>query len=288
MKRFLFIITLILMAFAVIVIQSCKAKEEVEEIDCDEFCLYANLDNFHKTAPMINAYLEKLSKNNWSDERKLEALASWLNAIPCIDNAELSVASPYQPLSLRSTPLTPPRGSITVRLNENGTTSTLLLFVGKRYPYEYESWVAYGYQFEKPGEVSVAIQPFYDTGAVFDFINSFDFEVKWLYGLYYSSTRYSQDYMIDHSNKPYIAGVGTGSDTSFLLTFHSMHDKNHQADWLKFMADYHLFEAPLEAPHAIGVTFSVPRGKEKEWAVKFLSFDKYVISTSFNWEWQDM
>jgi hypothetical protein len=181
-----------------------------------------------------------------------------------------------------------PRGTIAILLDENGTTKELFLEIGLRYPYESDSLVATGYRYMKPREVRMLIQPVPSVNMVFDFINSFDFEVLWLHNLWFSSTTHSRDYILDNlsGKTDYIAGFGIipGSQT-FSPTFHSMENKNYQDNWLKFMADYQL---SVVVPADVQITFLVPTEKEREWAAKFLADYEFVTSTDVNWGFRGM
>ena len=252
----------------------------------NEFCAFTNAEDFYKAVPLINAYLEQLLKNDWSDERIFQILTAWLNAKPCIISAEYEVSEYYRPSNAstsRSIPMYPPRGIINLLLDEKITTRELSLEIGPRYPYESDLWVVTGYQYDKPREVVVHTQPVFTTSAVFDFINLFDFEVLWIHNIFYLTTC-SQDDILSNFNKPYIPWFTyTNRGNQFLIapTFQSMDNKNYQADWLKFMADYHLFETtPFQGPGYVRITFLVQDGKEKEWAAKFLADYEFVVSTS--------
>jgi hypothetical protein len=258
--------------------------------DCEEFCLYANVEDFHKTAPFINAYISQLSKNDWSDERKLQALTAWLNEKPCIISAKLEpvVTNRLADITLRSTPMRPPCGIIAVRICEKGITGELLLEIGPRWPYESEMWVATGYSYMKPGEVIVTTQSLSSIGKVFDFINLLDFKVLMFDNIYYVSSAYDRDYVLDLVfKKNYYAGIiGTIPGTQiFTPAFHGMENMDYQTNWLKFMADYQLVET---IPYGAQITFLVPAGKEREWAAKILKDHEFVNSTDVRWWYSGM
>ncbi len=273
-----------------------KEKQACDGIclDCNEFCLYTNVIDFYKTAPFINDYLINLTKNDWSDERKLQALTEWLNAKPCIIRAELVPVGTRQAETpvLRSTLSQPPRGIISILICENGNTKELFLEIGPSWPYESDLWVANGYSYMEPGEVSVFIKPTFTVSMVFDFINSFDFEVLRLDDICYTSSTYNRDFILDNitGKKNYYGGaVGLFPGTQlFSPLFRSMENKDYQADWLKFMADYHL---SVIFPPGFGgalITFLVPDGEEIEWMVKFLRDYKFIDSASIHWGYQGM
>jgi len=275
--------------FALVMFTGCDKKENEEFCsECKEFCLYANVEDFHKTAPFINEYLSSLT-SNWSDEQKLQNLTNWLNSMSCIISAKLKPEmTDYSKVpTFRSTPLQPPLGIIAILLDENGTTKEILLEVGLRYPYESDSLVATGYRYEKPREVRVLTQPLATTSMVFDFINLFDFEVLLLSGIFYSTTTHTEDNIQSIlSSKPYIAAIGS-SWGHFSPTFYSMENKSYQADWLKFIDDYQLIETNPFGPYGAWITFLVPVGKEREWAAKFENYD-LVSSVDLNWGFKGM
>ncbi|MDR0230706.1 MAG: hypothetical protein LBI82_01115 [Dysgonamonadaceae bacterium] len=277
-------ITVLLLLAMLFGIVGCEKIEPNGETD---FCLFANAENFHETAPFINEHLSSLPKN-WSDERKLQSLINWLNSQSCIISATLEQekAKNSNVPTTRSTPLEPPRGVITIRFDEDGVTEDILLEVGPRYPYTSDLWVATGYRYMKPREVRLATQ-LSTVSTVYDFINSFDFEVLWLHNMWFSSTTHSRDYVLENLVKKenYVATIGTipGGQT-FTPTFHSLENKDYQADWLRFMADYNLFETNSSTQ----ITFLVPKGKEIEWIKKFLADYEFITSADFNWGYKSM
>lgn len=264
---------LIAIGFATAIFSSCNQNEPEVCMECDEFCRYANVDDFYKTAPIINAHLEYLSKGDWIGGQKLLALVAWLNSKPCVISAE------FTDVYLTSLPT----NLITIWLE--GATEKIVLYIGSTLPCESDLRVAIGYQYTRPRVVIATTQPFPATSTVFDFINLFDFEIQTLSNIFYSSATHSRDYILSNLDKPYIAGVGiawpTGNQVFISPTFHSMDNKNYQADWLKFMADYQLFESvPFEHNSGAFITFLVPIGKENEWIDRFLSDYEFVISAT--------
>ena len=294
MKTSIFKITVLpsMLCALLLVVFSCgKQKQENDELcwECDELCLYASVEDFHKTAPFINAYLIHLSKNAWrSDEQKLQALVKWLNVQPCIIRAELQpVIKSEVSISPKSTPAQPPRGIIAIWFDENLTEEAIFLEIGPRHPYDSEIWVANRYRYMKPGEVRVQILHASSINMVFDFINTFDFEVLWVYDLWFYSTAHNRNYVLDNKSNLYIAGVGiTPGSPYFSPTFYSIDNKYFQDDWLKFMEEYQLIESTDRFSPEI--TFLVPDGKEREWAAKFLANFDFVTSTNVNWWFQGM
>lgn len=261
----------------------CENKENPE---LGEFCLYANVESFYETAPSINAYLYSLPRN-WSDEQKLNALINWLNAQPCVINAKLvSEANTFLGTpTVKSTPMQPPRGTIAIQLDKNNTEPDIFLKVGTKHPYTSDVWVATIYRYMRPREVSVLIQPVSSVNMVFDFINSFDFEVTWLTNLWFYST--AHNFNLDNLiSKLPIGSVGTiPGKPIFELSFLNMHNENYQADVLKFMEDYQisLINCPWTGHINAGITFLVPAGEERVWVARFLADYEFVISARRTW-----
>jgi len=169
-KIFLKFSLLLAIGFATAIFTSCERNEPEVCIECDKFCLYANLENFHKTAPFINAHLELLSKNNWSDERKLQALTEWLKSHSCIIDAKLDAVWTDRDCMIMCAPGR--YGSITILLDENGMTRELRLEIFGEHS---KLLRAAFYSYIKPKEVRVGFKS--DTTIirdVFDFINLFN------------------------------------------------------------------------------------------------------------------
>jgi len=67
-----------------------------------------------------------------------------------------------------------------------------------------------------------------------------------------------------------------------------MEKKENQADWLKTMSDYNLYEWNRYAIwHGFTINFEVPEGTEKEWVAKFEKYE-IVKSASLGGQYQSM
>ncbi|MDR2144951.1 MAG: hypothetical protein LBE91_00620 [Tannerella sp.] len=292
-KLFTFVITLF---FAMSVFTGCTNEQDVNGdfcYECDGICQYANVEDFSKTTPFIDAYLNHISKNDWSDEQKLQALTDWLNAKPCIISAKIETENAsYFSTSLKSMPIQPPKGKIAILLDVNGITQELFLYIGPRYPYDSDLWVATYYQYIKPREIIATIQPVSSVGMLFDMIDTVGFEVAGLTGLYFSSTEYSQEELFNYyGGKPYIIAIGTvPGSPDFSPTFINMDNKDYQDDWLKLMTDYQILltKYPYSGSTIPVVTFLVPEGQEREWESKLLTDYEFITSTVVTWELESM
>jgi hypothetical protein len=268
-----------------------------EKPEYDEFCLYANVEDFHKTAPLINAYLEHLSKNDWSDGRKLQALTKWLIAKPCVISAELVSVITYAVISTKSQLPPPPLGRIAIQLDGNGMTRYLTLHIDRDCRFrECYFWchctsyslVASYYEYMKPKEVGVFTHSHITIDKVFEFINLFEHNVDFITNDRFISSlppHYQSNIVAALHAKPYIQSFHTGVDSSnneifMFVWLYSMDNKDYQVDWLKTMNDFELFEGGSHPYYFI--QFLVPEGKEIEWQEIFETYSEFVSRTRLN------
>ena len=273
--------------FALSVFTGCKK----ENLECGDFCLYSNVENFHKTAPFINEYLSILSKN-WSDERKVRAFVNWLNSQTCVTVVDFEIIPNWC--------WTPPvqyatSASIKLLLADNGVEKEIILNIAKKV--ESNLFIATGYQYTKPKVVVVTTS--YDinvsTEQIFEFINLFDHKVTLIEmytGVYRSNLPQSswQDILDILNAKPYVRVLGLfgSGQIEILPWFHDMEKKENQVDWLKAMSDYNLYEWNRYAIwHGFTICFEVPEGTEKEWKTKFEKYE-IVKSVGFGGHFQTM
>jgi hypothetical protein len=298
--------------FAVAVFTGC-GKEILEreelDLDCKEFCLYANVEDFYKTAPCINEYLSSLPEN-WTDEQKMDSLVSWLNSHSCIIDANLNFIGTEKDWFIM---LPPGRyGTISLLLDDNGMTRELTLNIFGEYS---KPLRATDYSYKKPKEVRVSFKSNTTTiRNVFDFINLFDRKVLNVHragaGRGYLSTMPAsnlEDILGILNAKPYFSRIhGYVLDNrmdieaanypfssehidSYIVidvTMSNMENKDYQADWLNFMGDYHFFEGQTNWAWFM-IDFEVPDGKEKEWIEKFSTYE-FVIGATFNYGYKKM
>jgi hypothetical protein len=131
-----------------------------------------------------------------------------------------------------------------------------------------------------PTDVFVKTKNHYTVDRVFEFINSLDHDVEYIYnGVYRSNMPSDQlQYILDRLNeKPYTHREGwnvtgylhhqTQQITVFPRLF-DMKNKAYQSDWLKSMNDFQLIEEP-----GYIIFLHVPEGTEKEWVERFKSYD---------------
>ena len=275
----------------------------------NKFCLYANVEDFYKTAPLINEHLSSLPEN-WNDEQKLQSLTDWLNAQPCVINAKLERVWTDRDCMIMCQPGR--YGNITILLDDNGMTRELSLNIFGEYS---KPLRATDYSYKKPKEVRVSFKSNTTTILnVFDFINLFDRKVLNIYragaGRGYLSTMpaNSLEEILEILNaKPYFSRVhgyvltdrmdiqaanypfsSEGIDSYIVIdvTMSNMENKDYQSDWLKFMNDYHFFEGQTNNAWFM-IDFEVPDGKEKEWIEKFKTYQS-VIGAAFNYGFQSM
>ena len=278
------------------IFSSCD-KEKFVDFDNEEFCLCANLEDFHKTAPAINAYLEHLT-NDWSDEQKSQALTEWLNSKPCVIDAKLEDVYTDRDCMITCSPGR--YGNISILLDDNGMTRELALSIFGEYSKPLQ---ATGYSYIKPKEVRVHFaHPNYHQYTdiismhdVFDFIDLFDRKVLNIHklgngGEYVSSMPEDNlDYIVNSLKaKPYFSSVHGYWDGQLCLdlVFNNMENITYRTDWFKTMNDYKLAEITTVHGWFI-IDFEVPDGKEREWMEKFNTYE-FVSGTTFNFDFQSM
>ena len=277
-------------------VSSCD-EEKFVDIDNKEFCLCANLEDFYKTAPTINAYLERLT-NDWSDEQKLQALTEWLNSKPCVINSKLEGVYTDRDCMIMCLPGR--YGNISILLDDNGMTRELTLSIFGEYSKQLQ---ATGYSYTKPKEVSVHFaHPNYrqytdiiSMHDVFDFIDLFDNKVLNIYklgngGQYISSmSKDNLDYIVNSLKaKPYFSRIHGYWDGQLCidLVLNNMENTTYRTDWFQTMNDYKLIEITTVHGWFI-IDFEVPDGKEKEWMEKFNTHE-FVSGATFNSGFQSM
>ena len=253
-----------------------------ETPEYSEFCLYANVEDFHKTTPIINEYLSILPKR-MSDEQQLQALAEWLKTYPCIIDAVILCQSCIY--------TNPVMSEIMISFKENGITKELILDVVMTNPLR----IAGVHEHYKPMQVFVKTKKDFTIDKVFDFINLLDFDVELIYHGVYVSTMPSENlqYILDCLNaKPYTNDGNAWWVTGYLhyLTnqitifpnLYNMNNKEYQDDWLKSMNDYQLVEK-MDYDHSGHIIcFRVPEGTEKQWETQFKQYE-FVEWTELNY-----
>jgi hypothetical protein len=258
----------------------CSNEIGNEEIVDEKFCPFVNVENIDKTGPSIDEFLTGLN-NDLTVEQQLQELTAWLKFHACITDATILCNSCIY--------TNPPMSEIAVSFIENGITKTIVLDIKMTNPLKFSG---YHEDFE-PTTVLVKTKNYFTIDKVFDFINSFDHTVEYIYNGVYHSTMPSDSlqYILDCLNaKPYTNDGNawfvngylhylTNQITIFPRLF-DMKNKDYQADWLKSMVDYKLVEQTNENSGYI-IFFHVPEGTEKEWEAKFKEYE-FVEWTDLN------
>ena len=249
---------------------SCDNQSSSDELEKVEFCLYLNMEDVHKTIPIVNEFLANQS-NSLSDEEKLQALATWLKSCPCIIDAAVfrTVFSSIMQKTITE---------ISISFNENGVKKELALDILMNNPLE-----AIGFhELYHPGQISVVTKTFFTMDMMFDFINSFEHEVLYITGVCYISTMPSDNLLyVAHGirAKPYVVGLAYAlhfMTNAITLNFwlYDMKNSDYQADWLKTINDYQLVEVMNEERYeGYNIILNVPEGTEREWEGKFMKYE---------------
>jgi hypothetical protein len=137
-----------------------------------------------------------------------------------------------------------------------------------------------------PRDVSVKVKGYFTIDQVFDFINSFDHEVKNINSLVYTSTLPSDSltYVLNYLNAKTYTNDGNAwfvngylrYDTKAIIIFprlFGMTDRSNQKDWLASIEKLSLSENTAREGAGSIIFFQVPVGKEKEWERKFENYD---------------
>ena len=120
----------------------CETKktdtvEDDDELDV-EFCSCLNTEDLGKTIPIVDEFLAGLAKK-LDDGQKMQALAAWLKAQPCIIDASVLCQSCAE--------TDPPKSEILISFDENGTTKDFVLDISMGKPLK-----VVGYREYKPEE----------------------------------------------------------------------------------------------------------------------------------------
>ena len=276
-----------LMLVVLLGIVGCDKQEtdlDLPQLCSCDFYSCASIEDFYKTIPSINEYLRSLPEN-WSAERKLQALVSELNAMPRID-AELGAVWTDRDCLIPCLPGT--YGRIAILLDDNGLTRKLWLNI---FGEDVNSLRVTSLSYIKPREVRVGLHHSggnTTTNDVFDFINLFDRCVVRMWrlgaGRGYLSVMPADrvNYILNILNvKPYLSSVRVhhfGGYIDVCVDMKNMHNRRYQADWLDFMRRYSFFEGNTHQAWFI-VDFQVPDGKEEEWIERFNSYEFVLWAT---------
>ena len=243
---------------------------EVDESEDVAFCSCFDLENMDKTIPVINSFLASLP-NSLNDEKKLQALTSWLKSLSCINDATIfrEVFSSFMQKRITE---------ILVSFEEDGLTKETVLDVLMNNPLEATGFHELFY----PGQITVVTKTFFTMDMVFDLINSFEHEVLYITGVCYISTMPSDSLLYvayGIRDKPYVVGLAYAlhfmtNKITLNLWLYDMKNNNYQEDWLKTINDYQLVEVMNEERYeGYNIIFNVPEGTERQWEGKFMEYE---------------
>jgi len=271
MKSFLKI-GVIIMALA-ICISACEKDNEMKFSGNDVgFCSYFNLENIHKTIPIVNEFLAELPDDT-SREQTFELLVEWFNSFSCGIDARIlrRVDIIWGQEVIIGVGISIKDGERIRRLEVDFAIINNALT---------HSQIA-GYSYYKQDAIHVATT-LTRINEVFAVINSRGFDVKRIEnGCYISSMPANQtnlEYI--RSNllaKPYVdSGWGVAahlnwytSGITFFVQLTSMHNKDYQEDWIETMAQYQL----VEWNHAMAIIFYIPENTGEQWKANFEQYD---------------
>ena len=256
-------------------ISDLEEKRDAGVVDDMEFCACVSLEDIDKTIPAVNQYLGTLNKNR-DNEQRLHALAAWLKSFPCIIDSRM--------IQNETMPGFPPKTDIAFSFMDDEIIRELLLDISTA-----DKVVSYHYDIVNGAHVKTNRHITIDRA--FDFVNSFDFDVKSIYLRSYVSTMPSENlqYILDKLNaKPYtnrdnwqVTGYLKSMTNQIIITarLFDMENKAYQADWIQSMNDYQLIEDMSFDFGGHIIEFRIPENPENKGVPEF---DEYEIV-----EWVD-
>lgn len=266
-KNIIIVIILAIGAFA------CDKEHELELNDDVDFCSCLNLEDIHKTIPLVNDFLAELP-DSISEDQTYESLETWLNSCPCNVDAKI-----LNCIDLVWGGKTTCGVSIVVR-DSDIMREIRLDFAIIDHALTY-SQIA-GYVYYKQNAIHVKTKST-DIDKVFDFINLFDLDVKEIkQGIYLSSMPADEDtlqYIINNLKaKPYTSDTwisgrlnGYNANIAISIRLYDMHNTNYQADWKETMNEYKLKSYRSGPEHII--VFYIPEGTGEQWETSFTEYD---------------
>lgn len=271
----------IIILFLILGITGCSKDEEVSrvEISEEEFCPCVHLENIDKTIPLVNQYLRGSAKG-LDEEQRLLALATWFKSYPCIIDARVIVHESYYGDR--------PKREIAFSFKDGGITRELILDFSTTNK-------VLSYHYDLVNGAHVRVKNYFTIDKIFDFINSLDFDVKYIDSGVYISNMSSDNlqYILNSLNaKPYTNDGNAWRVTGYLhystsqITifpkFFNIKNKDYQADWLESMNVYELIERG-----GYIIRFQIPEDPENRGIPKFeenefvewaeLSYNRYTI-----------
>jgi len=216
-------------------VQYIKAKAGISD---DDFCRHIDIENIHRTVPVVNRYINNLP-GNFDARQRAWALEAFFRSFEGVTDARF-----YQYEDMR----TP---AVFFSFMDNGTERELGLdfsSTGKVLSYHYD--VVKG--------ANVKVRDDLTIEQVFDFINSLDFDVKEIWSATFTSTQPSSEEnlqkILDALNAKAYTHEGDVWKTTGHLHYQTgeitifphlirMHNEAYQADWLAAMREHHLTKA---------------------------------------------
>jgi hypothetical protein len=247
-------------------VKEIKARAGIRD---DEFCRHVDLENIHKTIPVVNRYIDNLPQG--LDNRQVaQALVALFRSFDGITDARL-----FQDEYMR----TP---AVFFSFMDGETARELALdfsSTGKVLSYHYNVVIG----------AYVSINKGVSIERVFDMINSLDLKVEEImYGTYISNAPSSETELqriLDGLNAKAYTNEGDNWKTNGYLHYQTgqitvfphlieMHNRDYQADWLASIRQFSLIESFDGIGYA--VEFVIPEDKtipESHWRDMFAPFD---------------
>ena len=250
---------------------SCEKENGNEFIEDVEFCSCLDLENIHKTIPLVNNFLAGLP-DGISKEQTFESLKTWLNSFPC--NVDAKILYGVDLIWGKEQ-----MSAVTISVKDNEIVRELELdfaVINNAITY---SKIA-GYAYYKQDAIYVKTK-YTKIDEVFDFINSLGFKVKQIEnGTYISSmpaTTENLQYITNNLKaKPYTNDAWVvghlnwyTSGITFFVNLYDMHNKDYQTDWFETMNEYKL----VEWDFAMTIVFYIPEDTGKQWETNFTEYD---------------
>jgi hypothetical protein len=238
-------------------------------ISDNDFCQYLDLENIHKTIPLVNLYINNMPQD-WDYTQRAQSLVAFFNSFTGVTGSRF-VPDEYEHPN-----------AVFFSFMDGSTNRELALdFSSTHHVISYHYDVVVGAWVHTKRYVTIE--------QVFDFINSLDMEANEINGYYVSNLPPSEDELqrvIDGLNaKPYTHDEtwSTGGylhyKTKQIYIFphlFDMHNREYQADWLEAMSEYELTETFEHESDGHVVKFAIPENAtipESHWQEIFAQYD---------------
>ena len=284
----------ILLVFAMLFAISCESTYEPQpdpkvepEIESEvkvyftEFCSHLGLNDIRETIPIINNFLAETFADiecDWdllmNRDEVFEVLATRLNSLFCNVNAKVLFGVHD------GTGQEQAFGVVISVMDKNGTVRELEIdFAVIEHNGVLMQTFAQIEGFSHTKQDAIHVQTnFTQINRVFDFINSFNLDVREIQGGTYISFMPADSThlkLITNSlkAKPYtldawVVGHLNWHPTgiTFFVGLANMHNKDYQADWIRTMNRYRLVN---EGDFSMAIVFRIPEGTGREWEARF-------------------